>query len=155
MSTALSTTTTAIVCYLFFGYFFQRLGDIQTHLFSAIELVTTQYLMPKFNHQSDNVMYQLTELVGNLNKTVVSMQSVQQHLLSASEKADNLISKYDTRINTMASDVSTISELLRQGFRLPSQGISQRTSQRTTAKTNVPQYKPSSGVLPDSSRRNT
>ncbi|MFK5985715.1 MAG: hypothetical protein QM479_09835 [Pseudomonadota bacterium] len=119
MSTALSTTTTAIVCYLFFGYFFQRLSDIQTHLFSAIELVTTQHLMPKFNHQGDNIMFQLTELVSSLNQTAISMQSVQQQLLSASQKADNLISKYDSRMNNMESDMHIIADLLRQGFRLP------------------------------------
>ncbi len=119
MSTALSTTTTAIICYLFVGYFFQRLTDIQTRLFSAIEMVTTQYLMPRFNHQSDNIMFQLTELVSSLNQTAISMQTVQQQLLNTSQKADNLMSKYDSRINNLASDVSVISDLLRQGFRLP------------------------------------
>jgi len=119
MSTALSTTMTAIVCYLFFGYFFQRLTDVQTHLFSSIELVTTQHLMPRFSHQGDNIVFHLTELVGSLNQTAISMQSVQQQLLSASQKADDLMSKYDMRINNLSDDVNLISNLLRQGFRLP------------------------------------
>lgn len=119
MSTALSTTMTAIVCYLFFGYFFQRLTDVQTHLFSSIELITTQHLMPRFNHQGDNMIFHLTELVSSLNQTAISMQSVQQQLLSASQKADDLMSKYDMRIQNMSNDVTLISELLRQGFRLP------------------------------------
>jgi hypothetical protein len=119
MSTALSTTTTAIVCYLFFGYFFQRLTDVQTHLFSSIELVTTQHLMPRFNHQGDNIVFHLTELVSSLNQTAISMQSVQQQLLSASQKADKLMSKYDMRINNLSDNVNIISDLLRQGFRLP------------------------------------
>jgi hypothetical protein len=119
MSTALSTTTTAIVCYLFFGYFFQRLSDIQTYLFSSIEMVTTQHLMPKLSHDDDKIKSQLSELVNNLNQTAISMQTFQQQLLSTSQKADAMISKYDLRINNMAEDISLISEQLQQGFRLP------------------------------------
>jgi hypothetical protein len=47
------------------------------------------------------------------------MQTVQQQLLSTSQKADEMMSKYDLRINNMAGDISLISEQLRQGFRLP------------------------------------
>lgn len=132
MSTALSTTTTAIVCYLFFGYFYQRLCDVQTHLFSAVELVTTQHLMPRFNHQSDNIMFQLSELVSSLNQTAISMQTVQQQLLNTSQKADSLMSKYDARINNMANDVNLISDLLRQGFRLPKNATDVPQHQRIT-----------------------
>jgi len=119
MSTALSTTTTAIVCYLFFGYFFQKLTDVQTHLFSAIEQVTSQFLIPKFSHQNDDVLYHLSELVGTLNQTAVSMQTAQQYFLQASQKADEMVSQYDQRIETMALDIHEIKDILREGFRLP------------------------------------
>ena len=46
--TALSTTITAIVCYVFFGYIYQRLPMPRTNLISGIEQVTTTFLMPKF-----------------------------------------------------------------------------------------------------------
>lgn len=119
MSTALSTTTTAIVCYLFFGYFFQKLTDVQTHLFSAIEQVSSQFLMPKFTHKNDDVLYHLSELVGTLNQTVTSMQTAQQYFIQASQKADEMVSQYDQRVETMASDIHDIKHLLREGFRLP------------------------------------
>ena len=46
MSTALSTTLTAILAYLFFGYFYIKLTDTQTFLISKIEEVTATTLMP-------------------------------------------------------------------------------------------------------------
>ena len=48
MSTALSTTITAIVSYVFFGYFYLRVKDVQTHLISGIEHLTSVYLIPRF-----------------------------------------------------------------------------------------------------------
>jgi len=126
MSTALSTTTTAIVSYIFFGYFFQKLTDIQTHLFSVIEQVTAQYLMPRFNPQSDKIMYQLNDLLGILNQTAQSMQTAQQSMIEASQKAAELIGRYDERMASMSDDVHRITSLLCQGFRLPEQTTAEK-----------------------------
>ncbi|NKB75588.1 MAG: hypothetical protein GKR96_00770 [Gammaproteobacteria bacterium] len=46
MSTALSTTMTAIVTYLFFGYFYIKLTDTQTYLLSRIEEISATTLLP-------------------------------------------------------------------------------------------------------------
>ena len=46
MSTALSTTMTAILAYLFFGYFYIKLTDTQTYLISRVEEVTATVLVP-------------------------------------------------------------------------------------------------------------
>ena len=46
MSTALSTTMTAIIAYLFFGYFYIKLTDTQTYLLSKIEEITATTLLP-------------------------------------------------------------------------------------------------------------
>lgn len=139
MSTALSTTTTAIICYLFISYFFQRLTDIQTYLFSSVEMITTQYLMPKLNHDDDKMKFQLAELLSSLNQIAISMQTVQQQLLTTSQKADTMISKYDIRINNMAEDINLISEQLRQGFRLSDirKELSTKAQQKVAAKTNT------------------
>ncbi len=119
MSTALSTTTTAIICYLLFGYFYLKLTDIQTNLFSAIEQVTTLHLVPRFSHQSENMIHQLAELIKSLRHTAANMQLSQQQYLEMGSKVNEITSKYDDRIAGMSNDLADIKELLRLGFRLP------------------------------------
>jgi len=119
MSTALSTTTTAIVCYLFFGYFYLKLTDIQTNLFSAIEQITTQHLMPRFSHKNEDMIHQLTELINLLRNTVSNMQLSQKQFLNMANNVNQITSQYDERIDGMTQDISEIKDLLRLGFRLP------------------------------------
>lgn len=119
MSTALSTTTTAIICYLLFGYFYLKLTDIQTNLFSAIEQVTTLHLVPRFSHQSENMIHQLAELIKSLRHTAANMQLSQQQYLEMGSRVNEITSKYDERIAGMSDDIGDIKELLRLGFRLP------------------------------------
>ncbi len=75
MSTALSTTLTAIVAYLFFGYFFIKLTDIQTYLISKLEQVTAIIMVPQFT--SDNVPTH--QLVGDLSLLNELDRSTKQH----------------------------------------------------------------------------
>ena len=63
MSTALSTTITAIVCYLFYGYFNLKLSDAQSHLLGSIEEVTTIYLLPRFSHDSESMLHEVAGLI--------------------------------------------------------------------------------------------
>lgn len=119
MSTALSTTTTAIVCYVFFGYFYLKLTDVQTNLFSAIEQISTQYLMPRFSHKSEDMIHQLTELIDLLRDTVSNMQLSQKQYLNIASNVNQITSQYDERIHGMSGDIAEIKELLRLGFRLP------------------------------------
>ncbi|WP_198266531.1 hypothetical protein [sulfur-oxidizing endosymbiont of Gigantopelta aegis] len=135
MSTALSTTTTAIICYMLFGYFYLKLTDIQTNLFSAIEQVTTLHLVPRFSHQSENMIHQLAELIKSLRHTAANMQLSQQQYLEMGSKVNEITSKYDERVAGMSNDLTDIKELLRLGFRLPEdhQHFSQSHSFQNTA----------------------
>lgn len=119
MSTALSTTTTAIVCYLFFGYFYLKLTDIQTNLFSAIEQISSQYLIPRFSHKNENMNHQLVELIKSLRQTVTNMQVSQKQYLEVAYNVNRITTQYDERINGMSADLSEMKDILRQGFRLP------------------------------------
>ncbi len=119
MSTALSTTTTAIVCYIFFGYFYLKLTDVQTNLFSAIEQISSQHLIPRFSVKNENMNHQLVELIKSLRQTVANMQLSQKQYLQVADNVNRITTQYDERINGIADDMSEMKAILRQGFRLP------------------------------------
>jgi hypothetical protein len=78
MSTALSTTITAIVSYGIFGYFYTRLGDAQTHCLSGIEQLTLLYLLPCYVKTSDDVVHQMSDLIESVNLAADKLQDTQE-----------------------------------------------------------------------------
>jgi len=130
MSTALSTTTTAIVTYLFFGYFYQKLRDIQTNLFSALEQVCSINLMPHFSTPAggNNIIANVDHLVKSLDETASGMKEVQKNMIQVIEKLDKVVSTYDERIEGISNDLSLVNRILVQGFRLPELAETERTS---------------------------
>ena len=118
MSTALSTTITAIVCYVFFGYIYQRLTDAQTNVLSGVEPVTTTYLMPKFQVQTDNVLYEFTGLIRSLQGLVDQLQVSQRGFEATQDQLGETIATYRDKIDNLDDQLDTIVRHLRLGFRL-------------------------------------
>jgi len=118
MSTALSTTITAIICYVFFGYFFQRLTDAQTNVISGVEQVTTNYLMPRFQVQTDNVLYEFTGLIRSLQGLVDQMQKSQQGFEATQDQLTETLEMYRGKVEGMEEKLDTVVRHLRTGFRL-------------------------------------
>ncbi len=118
MSTALSTTITAIICYLYFGYFYLRLTDSQTNLISAIEQITTTFLVPKFQVQTDSVLYEFTGLIRSLQGLVDQMSSSQKGFANTQQELNTLIDHYRNRMDSMDEHMNTIIHYLQLGFRL-------------------------------------
>ncbi len=119
MSTALSTTITAIVCYMIYGYFYLKLTDAQTHLFGQIEQVTTLYLLPRFAYTPDTLMQRVGGLVKGLVEVAEVMRTVQTDYLAATSQLHSLLAVLNQRTRPMAEDLQAIQALLREGFRLP------------------------------------
>jgi hypothetical protein len=118
MSTALSTTITAIVCYVFFGYIYQRLTDAQTNLISGVEQVTTTYLMPKFQVQTDNVLYEFTGLIRSLQGLVDQLQKSQIGFEATQDQLADTLAMYRDKVDGLDDRLDTIVHQLRIGFRL-------------------------------------
>lgn len=118
MSTALSTTITAIICYLFFSYFFLKLTDAQTNLISAVEQVTTAYLAPKFQVDKETTLYEFTGLVRSLQELVKQMHASQQISGETEQRIEKMIDQQQERLNQANNQMEVITALLRRGFRL-------------------------------------
>ncbi len=120
MSTALSTTSTAIVCYLFFGYFYMKLTDVQTELLSGIEQATTLYIMPRFTYQTDSMLHEVGSLVKSLREAANVMASTQAAFTEAGRNLSALTGDNAQSLLRLSADIEEIKSLLRDGFRLSS-----------------------------------
>ena len=121
MSTALSTTATAIVCYLFFAYFYMKLTDVQTELISGIEQATTLYIMPRSGNQSDNLMHEVGSLVEALQEAADAIYKTQVDFAEAGRSLNAITSSYATQLARLGADVDEVKSILREGFRLSGQ----------------------------------
>lgn len=118
MSTALSTTITAIACYMYFGYFYVKMTDVQTNLISAIEQVTTSHLMPRFQMQTDSVLYEFTGLIRSLQGLVQQMAQSQSNFTQVEESLLETVQSYKENVEGMNQELADIKGILRIGFRL-------------------------------------
>lgn len=119
MSAALSTTMTAIVCYVFFGYFFFKLADAQTRLVSSVEQITTYYLMPKFTTSSDFLSQNINDLVMHLQLAAEGLVAAQQTQDELGSRLTEVVDELGVRVLGMSGDIADVKRLLSQGFRLP------------------------------------
>ncbi len=134
MSTALSTTITAIICYVYFGYFFLKTGDVETNLVSAVEQITTSYFMPRFQVHTETVLHQFAGLIRSLQGLIGQLKTSQDsygHLATQMQDSQTAFEDLETRIVTalvdvyrsklqpITTDMEDIKSLLKLGFRLP------------------------------------
>jgi len=118
MSTALSTTITAILCYLFYGYFYLKLTDAQTNLLSAVEQVTSTYLAPRFRVETETTLYEFTGLVRTLQNLVHRMEQSHKLIMKVETQLLKAVDRYQDRAEKVDQDLARVIDLLRRGFRL-------------------------------------
>ncbi len=119
MSTALSTTITAIVCYLLFGYFFLKLADVQTQLISGVEEISTLHLIPRFETRPESIVSEVADLVYALREVTENMQAAQRDQHKLEEQVHELVEGQAYYLANIAGRLSSMRKLLRDGFRLP------------------------------------
>ena len=132
MNTALTTTATAIVCYFFFTFFFQRFTDLQTWIVSQLERAALLYMVPDFSFEPDVVNHQTKILVEDVRQLVAEMRQglggiegavarIDEGARARQEQGDAFIARQDTQNGKMDDTLARLDELrkvLVEGFRL-------------------------------------
>ena len=121
MSTALATTITAIVCYLLHGYFQFKLQALQSRLISAIEQVTTLYLIPRYARTEETLLSRVATLVKALQSSAMELRSAQSGTHEAALELNRTIAQVSEQLQPLAQESAEIKQLLREGFRLHEQ----------------------------------
>jgi len=136
MNTALTTTATAIVCYFFFTFFYHRLTDLQTWVFSQVERAALVYIVPEFTYEPEALNRQTKLLVTDVKLLVNEMRDGLKGIEDALNKpaavsedtaAHNaaLVAGMDKQNANMEASLSRLEELRRvllDGFRLDDGG---------------------------------
>lgn len=118
MSTALSTTMTAIFAYLFFGYFYLRLMDAQTHVVGRIEEVTSTILLPQFQIEPEKAAEQLTHIVRTAAALVERLDESQAGYARVADELRALLASYRDEMQRNSDGLTEMTKVLREGFRL-------------------------------------
>ena len=119
MSTALSTTITAIVAYVIFGYFYTRLNDVQTHCLSGVEQLTSVYLLPKFVKSGEDIVHKVSDLIKSVIVAADKLQQTQDTYHDAALNLQQNIAASQQQIENLGAELDEIKLTLREGFRLP------------------------------------
>ena len=118
MSTALSTTMTAIFAYLFFGYFYLRLMDAQTHVVSSLESSTTRILLPMFQIEPEKAAEQLSQIVKTAAALVERLDQSQASYAEVAADLRNLFVSYRDEMQRNSDGLTKMTKVLREGLRL-------------------------------------
>ena len=121
MSTALSTTMSAIICYLFFGYFHGAVQDAQTNILSAVEHLTTTRLLSRFQVTPETINQELVDILESVSGLVKAMAQEKNEVDFASllQAITDATEQSQARHQVMAEKIDALQGILRNGFRLP------------------------------------
>ena len=119
MSSALSTTMTAIVCFVIYAYFYLRLNNARAQLLNGIESMTSMHLLPNVMHSEESLIRHVADLTVALNKSADRLNEMQQHFTSAANQLASAVVQQNAPAGVSEASIDELKALLREGFRLP------------------------------------
>lgn len=118
MSSALSTTMTAIIAFFIFSYFYQCLTDIQTNCISRLEYVTTTQIVPMFHTEPEAMVKDYSDLITSLSEVVSKLKEQHEQFLQTNTGIEKNVAELSARVHDTAQGFEKIIHLLTEGFRL-------------------------------------
>ena len=118
MSTALSTTMTAIVAYFLFGYFYLKLMDTQSYVLGRIEHETATQLIPRYQIATRSPEQTLSEMLTETVEALKSFHDSVQQIQGVGTSQVEMFGKFERLTDQNMSLLSDIRGILRAGFRL-------------------------------------
>jgi len=121
MSTALSTTMSAIVCYLFLSYFLSAIQNLQTGLLGRIEEITATRLLPMYQITEEAMTQHALDLVREAHLLVQSLHDKMEAFDPASIRQEIEMNRVEAQARHEESQrqLRELSAILKDGFRLP------------------------------------
>ena len=106
MSTALSTTMSAILAYLIFGYFYIKLTDTQTYLISRVEEVTATTLLPHLQSIQDKVTMDYSESIRGATELMQRFDQSQRVYADSAHQLQSSIEQFAENYRPDLTDAS-------------------------------------------------
>ena len=119
MSTALSTTMTAIFCYVFFHFYYSKLTDIQTNILSQVEEISQIMIDSQTNITESDVLRNTDHLLQQLQGLIAEMKATQEENNRSALQLANVIKISQQSSGGINHHMDRLEKLLREGFRLP------------------------------------
>lgn len=118
MSTALSTTMTAIFAYFFFAYFYLKLLDTQSHILGRVEHVSATLLIPRFQIATRSPEQNLNDLLVSMSEGLKGFEDSLKSLDQMNTRQNELFEQVTRVMDQNHTVLNNIRDLLRDGFRL-------------------------------------
>ena len=118
MSTALSTTLTAIVCYVLFRFFLEKLISVQRSLATGIEQVTMLHIIPKLGPRPEALNQNFAGLLAQLEGLLQQLSKQQAHLDEREGRLARSGDQYQDGLERVVAGMTHIQNCLKQGFRI-------------------------------------
>ena len=118
MSTALSTTMTAILAYFLFGYFYLKLMDTQSYILGRVEHETATQLIPRYQAATRSPEQALSEMLAGTVETIERFNNFINQIQALGTSQSQMLDNFE-RLNDQNMRLLTdIRSILRAGFRL-------------------------------------